>query len=462
MGQNLENENLKYTLDIDVSNDYYKAYLIIDIVERPCDITEKEIEEFLDQKNISHGIDYSKIEEIIEKPEDGKYLIAEGKKHVNGKDAEIEYFFETDNKIHPTMEKDGSVDYKHMHLVQRVKTDEVLAKKTKPTEGKKGYTVTGKEINPKKGKDVNFKVGKNVKTSEDGLKLMSEIEGAIKYENGRVSVEKVIEVSGVGVSTGNIDFHGKVVVNGVVESGYEIQADNDIVINGIVEGSKLVSGGDITITKGVQGNDQAYIECKGELRSGFINSSEVKAGKDILVDIIMHSKVSSNGALIAKGKKGTVVGGSYNIKKGIEAKVIGSEMGTITNLKVGIDNELLQRYKEAKENKKKYGKELLELNKNIKTLKTRMDNGNRNQIMVKKYKKSLNRLKDIQPKLEKAKKTVKESKKKFANLKGSKIKAQIIYPGTKVNITNSLYNVKKVLKGINLVKRKGEVKLIEG
>ena len=462
MAKNSENENLKYTLDIDVSNDYYKAYLIIDIVEKPCNITEKDIEEFLDQKNISHGIDYSKIEQIIQKPEDGKYLIAEGKEHVNGKDAKIEYFFETDNKIHPTMEKDGSANYKHMHLVQRVKEGEVLAKKTEPTEGKKGYTVTDKEITPKKGKDVNFKVGKNVKSSEDGLKLISEIEGAIKYENSRVSVEKVLELSEVGVSTGNVDFYGKVIVNGVVESGYKINADDDIVINGIVEGAKLISKGDITITKGVQGNDRAYIECKGELRSGFINSSEVKVGKDILVDIIMHSEVSSNGALIAKGKKGTVVGGSYNIKKGIDAKIIGSEMGTITNLKVGIDNELLQKYKESKDNKKKYRKELLELNKNITTMKKRMESGNRNQIMVKKYKKSLNRLKEIQPKLEEAKKLVKESKKKIANLKGSKIKAQIIYPGTKINITNSLYNVKKVLKGINLVKRKGEVKLIEG
>lgn len=457
----VKGEISKFALDIEIASDYYSAYLIIEIFDEEASIKRKDIEDFLQEKNIVNGIDYSVIDQIVENPKQGKYLIAKGKEHINGKDAEIDYKFDTDSSLHPEVNEDGSVNFKKINLLKQVKKDQLLAVKKPITEGQKGATVTGKEIFPKKGKDMNFKIGKGIVVSEDGLSIRSEYDGAISFVNGKVSIDEILELpDGVGVNTGNIDFPGKVLVRGTVDTGYTIKATEDIIIDGIVEGATLISNANIEITKGVQGNDHAKIKCPGALKCGFINSSHVDVGGDINVDIIMHSEVLSNGKLVAQGKKGTVVGGSYSIKKGVEAKIIGSEMGTITNIKVGIDNELLSKYKKATEDQKKYGDEFRELVKNEKTVKKKINEGNRNKFMLVQYREILERMKDIKPIIDQAKKDVKEIRTKFADLKGASVKAQLFYPGVKINITNTYYNVKQEIKNAEIVKQGGEIKII--
>lgn len=459
-----KNDNLEmaeYTLDIDIASNYYSAFLIVEIFDDDCRIFSKDIEAFLEEKNIVHGIDYSVIEKIVETPTQGKFLVAKGKEHINGENAKIDYKFDVNSELHPEKNEDGSVDYKKMHLLQKINEGEILATKKPLTEGKNGMTVTGKEIYAKNGKDINFKVGKGVVFSDDGLSIKAEYTGAISFENGKVSVEKVLELNdGVGINTGNIDFNGKIVVNGIVESGYTIKSTDDIIVNGIVESATLISDKNIEITKGVQGNDNALIKCKENFKARFVNSSELIVGGDISLDIIMHSKVSCNGKLTALGQKGTVVGGEYTIKKGVDAKIVGSEMGTITNFRIGIDNELLNNYKKALEDSKKYGDEVRELTKNEKIMKKKIDSGNRNQLVVSKYKKTLERLKEIKPLLDKAKKDVKVMRKQFSNLKGSNLVAGFIYPGVKINITNSFYNVKEELTRVEITKKDGEVRII--
>lgn len=454
-------ENSNFALDIEIASDYYSAYLIIEIFNRNASITKKDIENFLEEKNIVNGIDYNVIDELANNPEQGKYLIATGKKHINGKDAKIEYKFDTDLSLHPEVNEDGSVNFKKINLLKQVRKDQLLAIKRPSTDGEKGFTVTGKEIFAKRGKDKNFKIGKGIVVSEDGLSIRSEYDGAISFINEKVSIDEVLELNdGVGVNTGNIDFPGKVLVRGTVDTGYTVKASDDIIIDGIVEGATLISNGSIEITKGVQGNDQAKIKCPGAIKAGFINSSHVDVGGDINVDIIMHSEVFSNGLLVAQGKRGTVVGGNYSVKKGIEAKTIGSEMGTITNLKVGIDNDLLSKYKQANEDQKKYSDEFRELVKNEKTIKKKINSGNRNKFILVQYRNNLERMKEIKPIIDQAKKDVKEIRTKFADLKGASVKSNLFYPGVKINITNTFYNIKQEIKNVEIVKQGGEIKII--
>src|SRR6056297_1661162 len=119
----------KFALDIEIASDYYSAYLIIEVFDEEASITQKDIEVFLEEKNIVNGIDYNVIDKIIETQEQGKYLIATGKKHVNGKDAEIEYKFDTDLSLHPEINEDGSVNFKKINLLKQVKKDQLLAVK---------------------------------------------------------------------------------------------------------------------------------------------------------------------------------------------------------------------------------------------------------------------------------------------------------------------------------------------
>lgn len=450
-----------YTLDIQMSSDYYSAHLILNIFEADVKITSKEVEKFLNDKNIENGIDYAMIEKIVKNPEEGKYLIAEGKKHVNGEDAKIIYNFDTDVDLHPEINEDGSVNFKKINLLKKVAKGALLATKKPLTEGEKGMTVTGKEIFPKKGKDKNFKIGKGVYLSEDGLKAYAEFDGSISYVNGKISVDEILELyDGVGVNTGNIEFPGKVLIHGTVDSGYTVKATEDIIVDGIVEGATLISEQNIEITKGIQGNDHAEVICSGGFKCGFVNNSRLKVGGDINVDIIMHSHVECNGQLTAQGKRGTVVGGDYVIKKGLTTKILGSEMGTLTNLKIGIDNKLLTDYKNAIEDQKNYGNEFRELIKNEKTVKKKIDQGNRNKLILMQYREILERMKVIKPILDQAKKDVKELRKKFSNLRGASVSANLIYPGVKLNITNTYYNVKQEIRNVKIVKQDGEIKIL--
>jgi uncharacterized protein (DUF342 family) len=450
-----------YTLDIEISSNYYSAFLDMEIFDENCKITAKDIEVFLEEKNVVHGIDYVMIESIVNKKENGHFLIATGKEHVNGENAVIEYKFNTDENLHPEENKDGSVDYKEMHLLKKIKKNGILAIKIAPTNGENGVTITGKDIYAKNGKDINFKIGKGIIISEDGLSLYAEYDGAINFENGKVSVEEILElIEGVGINTGNIEFNGKVVVKGIVETGFSIKTPNDIIIDGIVEGATLISGGNIEISKGIQGNDNAVIECKKNFKANFVNSSDLIVNGDIDLDIIMHSQVKCNGKLTANGKKGVIVGGDYSVKKGIIAKVIGSEIGTLTNLKIGIDNELLNNYKIANENSKVLGNEFRELVKDEKIIKKKIDSGNRNQLILVQYKKVLERMKEIKPIIDQANIDVKEIRKSFAELKGTSVTANVIYPGTKLNITNTFYNIKDKLERVQIIKQGGEIKVI--
>jgi len=80
--------------------------------------------------------------------------------------------------------------------------------------------------------------------------------------------------------------------------------------------------------------------------------------------------------------------------------------------------------------------------------------------MLVQYREILERMKDIKPMIDQAKKDVKEIRSKFADLKGASVKAQLFYPGVKINITNTYYNVKQEIKNAEIVKQGGEIKII--
>ena len=75
-----------------------------------------------------------------------------------------------------------------------------------------------------------------------------------------------------------------------------------------------------------------------------------------MADAIMHSNVKCSGLVVAEGKKGLIVGGVVEAYKGIKAKTIGSHMATLTELNVGVNLQIAEKYKELQdalaENKK--------------------------------------------------------------------------------------------------------------
>ncbi|WP_284142985.1 FapA family protein [Caloranaerobacter azorensis] len=150
---------------------------------------------------------------------------------------------------------------------------------------------------------------------------------------------------------------------------------NDIEINGVVEGAVIESNGNIIVKRGIQGYHKGKLISRGNIYTKFIENSDIYADLDIHAEAIMHSKVISGNNIEVNGKKGLIVGGICKAKNEIRAKTVGSPMGTVTVLEVGIDIQLKSKYTEIKNKINEIKSNLEKLDKTIK-LFTRLAKGN--------------------------------------------------------------------------------------
>lgn len=449
-----------YDVVVNLSNDYYKAFITVILHSPSAEVTMEALEDALSKKNITYGIDRDALESIVQNSSFAEnVLVATGIPHENGKDGELTFYVDKENKATPKMKADGSVDFKEIEFFHAAVAGDVLAVRTMPTEGKSGMTVTGRNINAKRGKIVNFKAGKNIRVSEDGLQLIADKSGTIQFDNEKISIIEVLEIRGdVGVETGNIHFLGKVVVNGNVTSGYEIEAEDTVEINGIVESASIKSKGDILINRGVQGNDNAYLNCKGDLKSGFLNNCHLTVKGNIEADSIMHSHITCDGSITAQGRKGQVVGGEINVRKELTAKAIGSEMGTITKLRLGVDSQVMEDYRQAAEAIKDKQDNIKKLSQASRMLRKQLEASKGNPEIKAMLDKTLSSKDQYNKELKELQQNFIRINELIENLRDARVRAEVVYPGVKVRIGHSYYNVKEVLKGIQIQKDEGDIR----
>ena len=205
---------------IDISNDKMQAYLQLDLPpEGTAWPTFDQIMEKLHAEGVVFGIREEVIHRLLEEKSNRLTLIAEGVYPVDGEDASLQYFFETDRvRLLPKELEDGRVDHRELSLVQSVQKGQVLVEKKPATPGVAGKNVLGEEVPAVAGKDVNLLAGKNVVW--DNNRLIATCDGEPTKTGNKVSVQLVHEIRGnVGYKTGNIDFIGSVHIRGDVESG---------------------------------------------------------------------------------------------------------------------------------------------------------------------------------------------------------------------------------------------------
>jgi uncharacterized protein (DUF342 family) len=219
-----------------------------------------------------------------------------------------------------------------------------------PVPGTPGKTVYGTDLPALDGKPIPMPRGRNVVISEDGTKLLANISGQISYIDGKVSVFSTYDVQAdVDNSTGNINFIGNVSVRGNVLSGFVIEAGGTVEVAGVVEGAVIKAGGDIILRRGMQGMGKGILVSGGDIIARYIENSNIEARNDIKAEAIMHSNVKCGNKLELSGRKGLLVGGSCKVGKEIVAKVIGSHLATVTDIEVGVDPTVRERYKAIKD-----------------------------------------------------------------------------------------------------------------
>lgn len=460
--KNSSKDNIGDNMDFDlkISNDYYEAYLSLDFKDDSIAFSKDDLLSLIEKKHISYGINNDLIEEIINnKKSVEKILIAEGKRHKNGEDGKIVYNFDMNYSPRPTLLEDGRVDHKSLNIIHKVKKGEILASRVLPTTGEDGISVTGKTIKAKPGKLVNLKAGKNVKLSNDNNYLIANQNGFIKIIDERICVIPILEInSDVGISTGNIHFNGKIVIKGNVEKGYTIQSEDDIEIYGIVEGAKIKSIGSILIHKGA--SNGANLISDNNITVKFMESCIAKSGKNFISEAVLHSDIECKQDLIVDKGKGLIVGGNISVRKNITAKTIGSHIGTLTKIQLGIDDELLSDYKNTKDKINQLKSNISKLDQAISILKPQTklkpnDSNLRNML-----EKSFATKKQYLEQLDFHEKNLITISETIDELKKSKISSDIIYPGVKIKINNAYYNTRNTLQNVTLVKDEGDVRIL--
>ena len=346
-----EEAKINATATIMVSPDKMKAFISFIPPENGRMMLIEEVLELLKKNGIIYGINKTNLETIIKYPVYNEMLcVAEGSPPVNGQNSKVEFHFDIKKVGKPTIMEDGRVDFRELNLIESVMQGQKLCTLIPPIPGVTGKTVYGTDISVIDGKPATLPKGRNVTVSDDGQQLIANISGQVNYMDGKINIFATYEVKAdVDNSTGNIYFVGNVSVRGNVLSGFSIEAGGNVEVCGVVEGAVIKAGGDIILRRGMQGMGKGSLISGGDIIARYIEHSNIEARNDIKSEAIMHSNVKCGNKLELAGRKGLLVGGSCKVAKEIIAKVIGSHMATVTDIEVGIDPSLRERYKALKE-----------------------------------------------------------------------------------------------------------------
>lgn len=369
------NQSSDATFYIDVSNDEMTAFVQAQAPNKKgCDIEFEQIMRQLKLQGVTNGIQPEKVQEFVDNPVyNTPYIVAQGVPAVNGRDAYIEYNFETDiSKLRAKESSSGQINFKERNIIQNVVQGQPLAKKILPERGKSGKTVRGRYLEATNGKDIQIPLGKNVSIdTADKRTIIADKNGQVLLVNNRVSVEPVLEVEEVSLkaSNGNIEFNGTVIVRKNVQDGFSVKATGNIEVGGSVGNCNVEADGDIIVSLGIRGRDKGKIKSGKSVWAKFIENSIIEAEDCVVVtDGIINSQVTANKKIVVNGKRAAIVGGHLFATEEIRAKNIGSSGGNETVLEVGYDPNAKRRLDELNRKKFDSQKKLEELNLDIATL----------------------------------------------------------------------------------------------
>ena len=454
------NEELVITIDADRMCAWGRFTCASD---KGQDMTKEEILSDLKYKGVKFGIDEAAIDFYLSTRlymED--IALANGQPAVQGKDASIEYFFNTDVHIRPTLNEDGSVDFFNLNIINKAEAGMLLARLTKEVLGEAGTDILGNRIPPRNVTKKKLKYGKNISINEDSTEIYSDCNGHVSLVDGRVFVSDVMQVENVDPSTGNIVYEGNVQVNGNVCSNFSVKAKGNVEVKGVVEGAEIEAGGNISIARGMNGMGKGVLKAGGNIVAKFIENSIVEAEGYVESESIMHSEVIAGTEVHVNGKRGFISGGKVSATNIIEAKILGSEMGTDTLVEIGLSAFAKKRFKECGEEIEEIHKVLARAIPIMEAAKGRIEEG---QAMSEEQLENVRNIYNLS-KVKSAE--LKNLQEEYAELEG-KLEADkdakvvvtdTVYPGVKVVISDVSKIIKKSMAHCKFIKDRGDVKMV--
>ncbi len=336
---------------IRVSQDNMTAWMYLTVPREGKDnYTMEEFENFLKKKGIVTGYHRSNLAAMIKKRVyEREIIVAQGQPAIEGKDGYYEYKFDPKRNKAPKVLEDGRVDYTTMSTLQNVKKGDVVAIYHHAKEGKDGYNIKGKSFKARKVKEAAPLAGQDIYNEDNPDVYLAQKSGKIELKNGKVDIQAVHEIKGdLTLITGKVEFYGDIVVTGNVEAGVTIRAGRNIEIKGTVEAVNLFAGGNIILSRGIQGAQRARVSAKGDIFADFIEHTVMMAGGNVQANSIINSKIVADGEIILTGARGTIIGGYTHGMMGIQATEIGNSVEVRTVVHAGCEKETYQKLYAAK------------------------------------------------------------------------------------------------------------------
>lgn len=311
--------------------------------------TEEEILRILRAHGVKIGIDNISIQSMLaRKLSNEPVVVANGIAPVEGHDAYIELLKDPDKPFE--VREDEKVDFWSRSTIVTVHPGQEIAVKHPLENGKNGIDVTGAVAKAKPVKNVDFAFGEGLKRDEENpLMLIATAEGQLKNDKGRLHVLPELEIHrDIDFGIGSIDFTGAVKIRGTVREGFHVVAQGNIEINGTIEGADIDSQGNIIIKGGVRGMGKGTIRANGDISLSFGEQATIRSGGNILVEkAILHSRLYAlkTVAALGSGKSAQIAGGRIEAGLEVSSNILGSEMGTKTEVIVGLPPEQLEKRK---------------------------------------------------------------------------------------------------------------------
>lgn len=320
-------------------NQLYAWVLVLPPVGGGEELSPEILEKAMAAQGICSGVDEQLVERL---PLDEEkyfhlFLLAKGRPAFDGTNGNIvDYFPRTVVRVLDVDEFDR-VNYAALNLIHNVQAGEEICRLIEATEGEPGETVLGKEIPAKSGKDVPLPKGRNTEISEDGTLLLATISGDVEFTGRSFQVKPVLDIPGnVDFSTGNINFLGDVNIRGDVLSGFTVRAMGNIQVAGVIEaGSTVEAGGDLIVVKGILGDGSTVIRGHRGVFSKYIENSTIYVQENLQTDCIINSEIYSDGEVLVRSGRGTIIGGRVWAAKKISALAVGARSECRTSVALG-------------------------------------------------------------------------------------------------------------------------------
>ncbi len=332
---------------------------------RPLD--EENLLDCLEGAGIVSGLDKDCLAQLVQEQ---RYLqifpVAQGTPAVDGKDGEVIPQLEFSSEIEIRQDERGISDFKNINAIHCLSKDQVICAIIPPEEGVAGQDVKGKVLPARVGKPAKEPSGKNTHYSADKSRLLASVDGQITEKDGRYHVEPVLVIAGnVDYSVGNVYFNGDVVIHGDVCNGFTVKAEGGVTVRGMVESADIISGGDVLIYKGMNGNFSGFIEAKGAVKASFLENCTVYCEGELHADSIIAGKIFCGASVHVLTKHGAIIGGTITAAHSVEAKVIGSQSRRETDIVLGELPRVSEKRAQAENELKSVEVLLDKMNKNL-------------------------------------------------------------------------------------------------